>query len=108
MARVALDSFANAAPGGHPRSRPISVDELLDRPFFADPLRRHDIAPITDGAAAIVLAADDRARELRENPAWITGIEHRIETPSLGARDLTESPSTRRAARRPPAATPAI
>lgn len=68
--------------------------ELLDRPFFADPLRRHDIAPITDGAAAIVLAAGDRARELRENPAWITGFEHRIETPILGARDLTVSPST--------------
>ena len=36
----------------------------------------------------------DRARELRENPAWITGFEHRIETPVLGARDLTTSPST--------------
>ena len=55
-----------------------SIDELLARPFFADPLRRHDIAPITDGAAAIVLAAGDQARELRENPAWITGFEHRI------------------------------
>jgi acetyl-CoA acetyltransferase len=77
---------------------PINFDDLLERPFFADPLRRHDIAPITDGAAAIVLAANDRARELRENPAWITGIEHRIETPVLGARDLTESPSTRASA----------
>jgi len=78
-------------------TKPFSLDELLERPFFADPLRRHDIAPITDGAAAIVLAADDRARELRDNPAWITGIEHRIETPALGLRDLTESPSTRAA-----------
>jgi acetyl-CoA acetyltransferase len=41
-----------------------------------------------------VLAAGDRARELRERPAWITGIEHRIETAVLGARDLTTSPST--------------
>ena len=57
-------------------------------------MRRHDIAPITDGASAIVLAAGDKARELRENPAWITGFEHRIETPVLGARDLTTSPST--------------
>ncbi|OMC56967.1 lipid-transfer protein [Mycobacterium sp. IS-836] len=93
MARVALDSFAQAKRVDSVES-PITIDDLLDRPFFADPLRRHDIAPITDGAAAIVLAADDRARELRENPAWITGIEHRIETPVLGARDLTESPST--------------
>jgi len=76
------------------RTLGYSSQELLSRPFFADPLRRHDIAPITDGASAIVLAAGDKARELRENPAWITGIEHRIETPVIGARDLTTSPST--------------
>jgi acetyl-CoA acetyltransferase len=93
MAQVALDSFA--AAGRTDAEKPAkSLDELLDRPFFADPLRRHDIAPITDGASAIVLAVGDRARELRKNPAWITGIEHRIETPVLGARDLTTSPST--------------
>ena len=93
MAQVALDSFA--AAGRTDAEKPAkSIDELLSRPFFADPLRRHDIAPITDGASAIVLAAGDRARELRKNPAWITGIEHRIETPVLGARELTTSPST--------------
>jgi acetyl-CoA acetyltransferase len=93
MAQVALDSFA-ASDRTDSVESVNSVDELLARPYFADPLRRHDIAPITDGASAIVLAAGDKARELRENPAWITGIEHRIETPVLGARDLTTSPST--------------
>lgn len=93
MAQVALDSFAHAERTDS-EAPAKSIDELLARPFFADPLRRHDIAPITDGAAAIVLAADDRARELRENPAWITGFDHRIETPVLGARDLAQSPST--------------
>jgi acetyl-CoA acetyltransferase len=93
MAQVALDSMT--AAGRVDSEQPAkSIDELLSRPYFADPLRRHDIAPITDGAAAIVLAAGDRARELRENPAWIVGIEHRIDTPVLGARDLTVSPST--------------
>ncbi len=98
MARVALDSF-NASPRVDSVESADSVEELLERPYFADPLRRHDIAPITDGASAIVLAADDRARELRERPAWITGFEHRIETPAIGARDLTESPSTAASAR---------
>jgi len=98
MARVAFDSFANAKRVDSEQP-PVSLDDLLERPFFADPLRRHDIAPITDGAAAIVLAADDRASELRENPAWITGFEHRIESPALGVRDLTESPSTKVAAK---------
>jgi acetyl-CoA acetyltransferase len=98
MAQVALDSFA-VAERTDSQVPAKSIDELLDRPFFADPLRRHDIAPITDGASAIVLAVGDRARELRKNPAWITGIEHRIETPVLGARDLTTSPSTEASAR---------
>jgi acetyl-CoA acetyltransferase len=93
MARVALESFA-CADRVDTEQPAKNIDELLDRPFFADPLRRHDIAPITDGAAAIVLAADEKARELRENPAWITGFEHRIESGALGTRDLTRSPST--------------
>jgi acetyl-CoA acetyltransferase len=98
MAQVALDAMT--AGGRTDSEKPAkSVDELLARPYFADPLRRHDIAPITDGASAIVLAVGDKARELRENPAWITGIEHRIETPVLGARDLTTSPSTEVSAR---------
>ena len=98
MAQVALDTFAVAERTDSVKPAK-SIDELLSRPYFADPLRRHDIAPITDGASAIVLAAGDRARELRENPAWITGIEHRIETPVLGARDLTTSPSTQASAK---------
>jgi acetyl-CoA acetyltransferase len=74
------------------------VDELLAEPYLADPLRRHDCAPITDGASVIVLAAGDRARELAERPAWITGIAQRVDSANLGARDLTTSPSTTAAA----------
>jgi acetyl-CoA acetyltransferase len=74
------------------------ADELLADGYLADPLRKHDCAPITDGAAVIVLAADDRARELAERPAWISGIAHRVDSANLGARDLTTSPSTAAAA----------
>jgi acetyl-CoA acetyltransferase len=75
-----------------------SVEELLARPLYADPLRRHDIAPVSDGASAIVLAAGDRALDACDRPAWITGISHHIDPVHLGARDLTTSPSTRRSA----------
>ena len=98
MAEVSLGAIT--AAGRTDSVEPAtSVAELLARPFFADPLRRHDIAPITDGASVVVLAAGDRARELRERPAWITGFDHRIETPVIGARDLTRSVSTAAAAR---------
>ncbi|QBS42676.1 thiolase domain-containing protein [Nocardia sp. CS682] len=91
MAAVAADALA---AGG----RATPAESLLDAPYIADPLRAHDVAPITDGAAAIVLAIGDRARELCERPAWITGMAHRVDTPMLGARDLTVSPSTSAAA----------
>jgi hypothetical protein len=60
-------------------------------------LRDSDIFPITDGSAAIVLAAGDLARKVSKRPAWIRRIEHRIEAHSLGVRDLTQSESTRAA-----------
>ncbi|MBB2909794.1 acetyl-CoA acetyltransferase [Streptosporangium becharense] len=63
------------------------------------PLRPYDIAPITDGAAAVVLAAGDLAWELCERPAWISGIAHRIEPHYLGMRDLARSASAADAAR---------
>ncbi|AII06384.1 MULTISPECIES: thiolase domain-containing protein [Rhodococcus] len=92
--RAAAESNPNTQLSGH-----VDINALLASPFVADPLRAHDCAPITDGAAAVVLAAGDRARELCERPAWITGIEHRIDSPNFGARDLTVSPSTTASAR---------
>jgi acetyl-CoA acetyltransferase len=95
MAEVAARSRAAAAANPHAQVRGVvAVEELLARPYVADPLRAHDCASISDGAAAVVLAAGERAREISERPAWITGIEHRIESGNLGSRELTSSPST--------------
>lgn len=74
--------------------------ELLAEPYVADPLRQHDCPPVTDGAAAIILAVGDRARELTDTPAFIGGIEHIADSAEFGARDLTDSPSARAAAAR--------
>src|SRR5713226_5945747 len=100
MAEVAARSRAAAA--GNPQAQvsgEISAEELLDRPYIADPLRAHDCAPVGDGAAVVILASGERARELCARPAWITGFEHRIDSASLGARDLTTAPSAAAAGR---------
>jgi len=100
MADVAVRSRRDAETNPFAQlSGSKDADELLAQPYLADPLRVHDCAPITDGAAVVVLASAERARELAERPAWITGIEHRIDSAELGGRDLTVSPSTSAAAR---------
>lgn len=76
----------------------VSVEELLAQPMHSDPLRRHDCAPLSDGASAMIIAARSRAEKLVERPALIRGIDHRIESSHLGARDLSRSKSTEKAA----------
>jgi len=100
MALVAARS--RAAARDNPQAQlyaDIRADDLLSQPYLADPLRAHDCAPITDGAAVVILANAERAGELSERPAWITGFEHRIDSAALGARDLTTAPSAAGAGR---------
>ena len=96
MAQVAARSLDSA------RSNPNAVvsgsrsaEELLAEELYADPLRKSDCAPVSDGVAAMVIAAADAPGfdSLRSRPAWITGFEHRIDSIRLGSRDLTTSPS---------------
>ncbi|MBD0708719.1 MULTISPECIES: thiolase domain-containing protein [unclassified Streptomyces] len=96
LADIAARSRADAA--GNPHAQLRGPHPRGDR--LVGPLHTGDCPPIGDGAAAVVLAAGDRARALCARPAWIRGIDHRIEAHSLGVRDLTRSPSTRLAAER--------
>ena len=96
-----IASRSRRAALGNPKAQvanDIDAATLLRDDYVVAPLRRHALPPITDGAAAVVLAAGDRATEWSERPVWITGIDHRMETHSLGARDLTISPSVAKAA----------
>jgi acetyl-CoA acetyltransferase len=94
MAAVAVRSRAAATtnPAAQLAGR-MSTEDLLAAPYLADPLRAHDCAPISDGAAAVLLAGAGRAANLHERPAWITGFAHRVDSGSLSVRDLTTAPS---------------
>jgi acetyl-CoA acetyltransferase len=74
-----------------------TVEELLAKPYYSSPLRLHDVPPISDGAAAMIIARGKRALELTDRPVWIRGLDHRIESHHLGLRDLASSPSTKAA-----------
>ncbi|WP_328404387.1 thiolase domain-containing protein [Streptomyces sp. NBC_00390] len=96
LAEAAARSRADATANPHAQLK----GEVPRGDHVVHPLRTADCPPIGDGAAAVILAAGDRARDLCDRPAWIRGMDHRIEPHSLGVRDLTDSPSTRLAAER--------
>jgi acetyl-CoA acetyltransferase len=94
LAAVAIRSHQSGLTMSRPLARSIPpAAALLERPYLADPLHAHDCAPVTDGAAVVVLAAASRAERHCERPAWITGFEHRVDSGAIGARDLTAAPS---------------
>ena len=100
MAEVAVRARHDAI--GNPSAQvsgDFDVDTLLAEDYVRSPLRRHDLPPITDGACAVVIARADRARELCDNPVWISGFAHYSELHYPGMRDLTASPSTTLAAK---------
>lgn len=95
-ALAAIASRSRAAASDNPHAQlggPVPAGDYVVRP-----LRTGDCPPVGDGAAAVILAAGDTARRLCARPAWIRGIDHRVEAHGLGVRELTESPSTRLAA----------
>ena len=94
MAKVVKRSRKNAKSNPNSQlSGDFSIGDLLSEPIFVSPLRKHDCSPITDGASAIILATKEKALSLCRNPAFITSIDHRIETAQFGYRNLTSSPS---------------
>lgn len=94
LAEVAARSLRDAQGNPHAVAKgDFEVDALLAKPMRTSPLRDHDCPANSDGATAMVLVAGDRAKELVSRPVWIRGIDHRIDPPALGVRDLTRAPS---------------
>jgi acetyl-CoA acetyltransferase len=95
LAEVVARSRRDAKSNPHAVvSGDFEVEKLLAEACHHSPLRPHDCPPVTDGAAAMVIATLEQARDLCEKPVVIRGIDHRIEPAHLGIRDLARSPST--------------
>ena len=96
MAEVVARSRANAKSVPEAQlSGDVTVESLLSEPTFVSPLRKHDCAPVSDGASVMVLASLERAKQLCDNPVVISGVSHAIESSHPGVRDLAASTSTR-------------
>lgn len=65
LAEIAIACRANGVRNPHAALRkPLTLDEYMAAPAIIEPLRRHDICLVSDGAAAVVVMSEQRAREL--------------------------------------------
>ncbi len=65
LARVAAKNYANGRHAAHAwRRTPLTADEILDSPMLADPLTKYMFCSPAEGAVALILANERRARQI--------------------------------------------
>jgi acetyl-CoA C-acetyltransferase len=91
-AKVSVKNHGNAKnnPYAHV-ALDITVEDVMKSPMLAEPIKRLDASPVSDGACAIILANEERAKKAAKKPVWIKGVAHCTDAYRLGERDLTHS-----------------
>jgi len=78
----------------------ITLEDVENSPLVADPLRLYDCSPVSDGAAAVILASSNLISK-DTNPIKISGIGQASDTMALYQRDsLVEFKATIEAAKK--------
>jgi acetyl-CoA C-acetyltransferase len=71
-ARVAVRDRTHALNNPHAHLRkPITLEDVMASPMLAYPIKLLDVCPRTDGACAVLFAADGIAQKLAPKPAWV-------------------------------------
>lgn len=80
----------------------ITVEDVMNSRYLATPLKKLDCSPVTDGAAAVVLAAEREAKKLTTNKkrVWLNGVGHCTDAFRLGDRDLADTRALKDAAKK--------
>jgi len=96
MAAVSVKNHLNAINNIHAQfQKKITIQDVMNSQKIADPLKLLDASPITDGAAAVVLASEEFAKKLTDTPVWIKGSGHATDSISLHDReDITTLKAT--------------
>ncbi|HIQ13894.1 MAG TPA: hypothetical protein EYH44_05885 [Thermoprotei archaeon] len=69
-----MKNHLNALEWGSTYARIFDYENIEASEYIAQPLREVDISPHTDGAIVTVLASEEKARELTDDPIWIDGV----------------------------------
>ena len=94
LAELSAKALRNGARNPNAwRRNALSVDAIADAEMVNDPLTKYMFCSPSEGAAAVVLASPEKARELRDDPVWLRAVEFRtrkygtfeVFSPSLAA-----------------------
>jgi len=89
IALVSVKNKANALD--HPCAQlgaRITVDDVMKSEPICSPVKRLDVSPPSDGAAAAILVSEDVARKYTDDPVWIDGVGWNVDTQYWTNRDL--------------------
>ena len=87
LAAVAVKSHKYGSMNSNAHfQKPITIDDHLTSRVVAWPLKLYDCCPVSDGAAAVILASEDLARSLTDSPVWIEGIGISSDTANVSKR----------------------
>jgi acetyl-CoA C-acetyltransferase len=100
-ALVSVKNHKNAFrnPYAHVRKE-ITVEDVLNSRPLAWPIKLLDVPPISDGACAVVLAAEEAVPAVTDTPAWIRGMAYYCEADNAANRSMIQSVPLQLAAQR--------
>ena len=92
-------THASRNPNAH-FGKGATLEQVLGSRMISTPLRLFMCSPITDGAAAVLVASEERARALTSRPVWIRGTGQALDGFQLSSlpEDYAHWPSMARAA----------
>ena len=102
IAEVSVKNHENGTKYPHAHQQfECSVEDVENSPTVSYPLNLYDCCPVTDGACAVLIASEDRAREFTDDPIRHAGWGLSSDTfQRENDRALTNFPATRQASSR--------
>lgn len=100
MAAVAVKNHKHGSMNPYAQFQDqITIEDVLKSSPVAEPLKLLDCSPLSDGAAVVIIAAEDVAKKLTDTPIWVAGSGQGSDTIALHSRkSLTSVMAAREAA----------
>lgn len=85
MVAVKNHHYGKLNPVAH-MQKEVTLEKALSSFMVAYPLKLFDCSLITDGSASVLLASEEKAREVTSTPVWIIGLGLATDTMAIGDR----------------------